>query len=192
MMTIVATAAVVEARAAAPTVAGHWTLDVPHSEMPADIGFGLSMDIPVPGNDRDAPAGRGGRGAAGQNGALVLAHEDELTLKVLADVVDEASHPWTTLTIDVSTSVVTIANGHEARRFHPGKSDDQQLADGGVGTHSRWEKTTFVIDYEVEKNRTVRYAYARASETGPLEVTVTFLDHGHGVPIHRLYVPAAE
>jgi hypothetical protein len=194
LIVILGSGAALVARAATPKLAGHWTLDAPHSEMPADIGFGLMVDVPVTGEDRQTSTGRGGRGggASSQSGATLLAHEDELTLKVLGDLVDEASHPWPSVTIDVTPSLVSISNGHDTRRFHPGKSDDQQLADGGVGAHSRWDKDTFVVDYEPEKNRTVRYIYSRTSETGPLSVTVTFLDHGRGTPIHRLYDPAIE
>jgi hypothetical protein len=41
----------------------------------------------------------------------------------------------------------------------------------------------------VEKDRDVRYAYSRASDTAPLVVEVSFRDHGHGDTVRRVYLP---
>jgi hypothetical protein len=112
---------------------------------------------------------------------------------MLGDVTDEAEHPWPVLTIGAADGVVTMTDGGaETRRFHPGKDDEQRLADGGITTHTKWDKNALVVDYEVEKDRDVRYSYSRASDTTPLVVEVSFRDHGHGDIVRLIYLPAKE
>jgi hypothetical protein len=112
-------------------IAGTWTIDRPHSEFPTDIGF----DIPVAGvvdptRSTTAGRGRGGR-TGGSDSGLGVAHETEQTLKITADVTDEAAHPWSTLAITVSDADVAVGDGAAVtRHFRPGKSDEQRLVDG--------------------------------------------------------------
>lgn len=179
-------------RAADPTtrLVGRWTLDRDHSEFPTDIGFALPVDATALGTASGPSSGRNRGRSAGEASGLTIAHEGEQTLKILGDVTDEAEHPWPLLTIGASDGVVTITDGGgQTRRFHPGKDDEQRLADGGIATHTKWEKNALVVDYEVEKNRDVRYTYRRASDTAPLEVEVSFRDHGRGDTVRRSYLP---
>jgi hypothetical protein len=176
-------------RAADPAanLVGRWTLDKDHSEFPADVGFDLPVDEDPQGS---ATTSRSRSGHVGTSPpAIPIAHEGEQTLKILADVTDEAEHPWPAVTIDSADGVVTITDGgSQTRRFHPGKDDEQRLPDGGITTHTKWDKGALVVDYEVEKDRDVRYTYSRASNTAPLLVEVSFRDHGHGGTIKRTYL----
>ena len=193
---VVIAGAVVPRRLAAtpappPCVAGTWTLDRAHSEFPTDIGF----DMPVAGVDSPqsttASRGRGGRGASSSDSGIGVAHETEQTLKITADVTDEAAHPWSTLAIAVSEVDVTIGDGAAVtRHFRPGKSDEQRLADGGITTHAKWDRSALVVDYEVEKDRLVRYTYACAAPGGSLTVGVSFRDHNRGDIVPRSYQKA--
>jgi hypothetical protein len=180
-------------RAADPTtrLVGRWTLDREYSEFPTVIGFAVEVDAAALGTAGGASAGRrGGRSAGGASG-LPIAYEGEQTLKILGDVTEEAEHPWPVLTIGAGDGVVTITDGdRQTRRLHPGKKDDEQrLADGGIATHTKWDKNALVVDYEVEKDRDVRYTYSRASAAAPLVVEVSFRGHGHGDTVRRSYLP---
>lgn len=176
-------------RAADTTIlAGRWTIDKVRSEFPAEMGF--DMQVETADQSASSTSGRGRRIGTAAPG-LPIAHEGEQTLKMLADVTDEAEHPWPVLTIDEADGVVTITNGGgQVRRFHPGKDDEQRLADGGITTHTKWDKNALVIDYTVEKDRDVRYTYSRAPDATPLVVDVSFRDHGHGDTVKRVYVAA--
>jgi hypothetical protein len=168
---------------------GTWALDREQSEFPADIGF----DMPFAGvdaatADTSATRGRGGRQNGSTTSGIPIAHETEQTLKITADVTDEAAHPWPTLVISVTSAEVTIGDGANiTRHFHPGKADEQRLADGGITTRAKWDKAALDVDYEVEKDRDVRYTYVPPSATGPLTVTVSFRDHGRGGLVSRRY-----
>lgn len=172
-----------------PSLAGRWTLDRAHSQMPDELGFDLVADAATesPEHAGSATSGRRG-GRSGSSGETPIAPEGEQTLKIITDVTDEARHPWSLLTIAQDHDVVRITDGGtQVRAFHPGKDDEQRLADGGITTHSKWDKGTFVVDYQVEKDREVRYTYSRVSDSASLVVEVSFRDHGHGVPIRRVY-----
>jgi hypothetical protein len=184
-------AAPLHAADATTRLAGRWTIDKDHSEFPADIGFDVQVDAAAEGTASGASAGRGRGRSGGAASSLSIAREGEQTLKILGDVTEEAEHPWPVLIIGVADGVVTMTDGGaETRRFHPGKKDDEQrLADGGITTHTKWDKDALVIDYEVEKDRSVRYTYSRASDTAPLLVEVSFRDHGHGDTVKRMYLP---
>jgi endo-alpha-1,4-polygalactosaminidase (GH114 family) len=180
-------------RAAEATIplAGRWTIDTDHSEFPAEIGFDTQVEAVAQGSASSTTStrNRGGR-SGGAASSLTIAHEGEQTLKIIGDVTDEAEHPWPVLTIGEADDVVTMSDGAaQTRRFHPGKDDEQRLADGGITTHAKWDKNAFVVDYEVEKDRNVRYTYSRASGTAPLVVEVSFRDHGHGDTVRRTYLP---
>jgi hypothetical protein len=178
--------------AADPTdrLAGRWTIDQDHSELPADMGFEVQVDAAAEGSSGSVNSSRGRGRSGGAASSLSIAHEGEQTLKILDDVTDEAEHPWPVLTIGGADGVVTIADGGaQTRRFHPGKDDEQRLADGGITTHTKWDKNALVVDYEVEKDRDVRYTYSRASNTAPLVVEVSFRDHGKGDTVRRSYLP---
>jgi hypothetical protein len=178
--------------AADPTsrLAGRWTIDKEHSEFPADMGFEVEVDAAAEGSAASVNPSRGRGRTGGASSSLAIAHEGEQTLKILGDVTDEAEHPWPVLTIGAADGVVTITDGGaQTRRFHPGKDDEQRLADGGITTHTKWDKNALVVDYEVEKDRDVRYTYSRASDTAPLAVEVSFRDHGHGDTVRRMYLP---
>ncbi len=174
----------------ATRLAGRWAIDKDHSEFPAEMGFDLPVDAAAEGSAGSANTGRSRGRSGGAASSLAIAREGEQTLKILGDVTDEADHPWPVLTIGEADGVVTITDGGgQTRRFHPGKDDEQRLADGGIITHTKWDKNALVVDYQVEKDRDVRYAYSRASDTALLVVEVSFRDHGHGDTVRRIYLP---
>lgn len=179
--------------AADPTIhlAGRWTIDKDHSEFPADIGFDVQVDAAPQSTANGVNSTRGPGRTGGAASSLEIAREGEQTLQMLGDVTEEAEHPWPVLTIGEAGGVVTITDGGaQRRRFHPGKDDEQRLADGGITTHTKWDKNALVVDYEVEKDRNVRYTYSRPSDAAPLVVEVSFRDHGHGNTVRRIYLPA--
>lgn len=171
------------------SLVGRWTLDRAHSQMPDEVGFDLAVETATESPENaNAETGRRRGGRTDGSGQIPIAPEGEQTLKIIADVTDEAQHPWPTLAISADGDLVLITDGGtQTRRVHPGKDDEQRLADGGITTHSKWDKATLVVDYEVEKDRDVRYTYARVPDSASLLVEVTFRDHGHGVPIRRVY-----
>jgi hypothetical protein len=172
------------------SLAGRWTFDRDHSEMPDEVGFDIVVEGvgQSPENASTSTGRTRGGTRSGSSGVIPIAHEGEQTLKILNDVTDEAKHPWPVVVITQTADLVTVADGDsQPRQFHPGKDDEQRLADGGITTRSKWDKGTFVVDYEVEKDRVVRYSYSRPSESAPLEIDVSFRDHGHGSLIKRVY-----
>jgi len=179
-------------RAADTTIlAGRWTIDKDQSEFPDEMGFDMQVETAAQGTT-STNSGRSRVPRVGTAGpGLTIAHEGEQTLKILGDVTDEAEHPWPVLTIDEADGVVTITDGgSQVRRFHPGKDDEQRLVDGGITTHTKWDKSALVIDYTVEKDRDVRYTYSRPPDAAALVVEVSFRDHGHGDTVKRIYVAA--
>jgi hypothetical protein len=172
--------------ARATDLSGHWTIDHAQSQFPADIGFDPAIDAP----DTPAGASGGGRGGGRGGGGLALSAkpETEQNIKIIADLVSEAKDPWPAFDVTQTDTVVTIAApGGLSRQFHPGgsKPDEQHLASGGIDSRAKWDRTTLLIDYVVDKNRVVRYAYSR--DTGTLTVAVSFLDHGRGDAMTRIY-----
>ena len=178
-------------RAADTILAGRWTIDKDQSEFPDEMGFDMQVETAAQGTT-SANSGRSRVPRVGTAApALTIAHEGEQTLKILGDVTDEAEHPWPVLTIDEADGVVTITDGgSQVRRFHPGKDDEQRLVDGGITTHTKWDKSALVIDYTVEKDRDVRYTYSRPPDAATLVVEVSFRDHGKGDTVKRVYVAA--
>lgn len=179
-------------RAANSTMlAGRWTIDKDHSEFPTEMGFNMQVET---ADQSTSSTSRPGRRVGTAAPVLTIAPEGEQTLKILGDVTDEAEHPWSVLTIDDAGGVVTMTDGGgpagNVRRFHPGKDDEQRLVDGGITTHTKWDKNALVVDYTVEKDRDVRYTYSRASDASPLVVEVSFRDHGKGDTVKRVYVAA--
>jgi hypothetical protein len=174
----------------ATRLVGRWTIDKDHSEFPDEIGFDVQVEAAAQGSTPSANASRSHGRTGGAASGLAIAREGEQTLKMLGDVTEEAQHPWPVLTIGEVEGVITMTDGGtDTRRFRPGKDDEQRLADGGITTHTKWDKNVLVVDYEVEKDRDVRYTYSRTSDDGPLVVEVSFRDHGHGDIVRRVYLP---
>jgi len=179
-----------------PSLAGTWTLDRAHSQLPADITFGL-QELGLGANTGDSGAGggggRGGRGGGGRGvSGLSVApvRESEDDAKRREQLIAELRQPPATLTISQTGTAVTIAAPDGApRTFRPGSREDiQQLKDVPVSTTARWTADALEITYAVEQSRTLRYVYSRAGDT--LVVEATPLDHGKGETVKRVYTRA--
>lgn len=175
-----------------PDLSGSWTLNRQLSQLPAEVGFGLI--VPLDTGDASQQGGRsrgGGRGGGGGGGAepapRVLMESPEDAAKVRELVLIEMT-PASSLTIVQTDALVTITDSHGTRTFHTsGKEDIQQLLAGPIGTTAKWEGPKLVIDYNIEKDRKVRYTYGREAASSPLVVQVQFLEKGKGDAIKRVY-----
>jgi hypothetical protein len=172
-----------------PDLSGSWTLNRQLSQLPTEVGFGLI--VPPDMGDSSGQGGRSGGGGRGGGGAEVapkiLMESPEDAAKVRELVLSEMT-PASSLTIVQTDALVTITDARATRTFHTnGKEDIQQLAAGPIGTTAKWDGLKLVIDYNIEKDRKLRYTYTRESDHAPLVVQVQFLEKGKGDAIKRVY-----
>jgi hypothetical protein len=196
-----AAAKVVPAASGAPDLSGTWQLNRGQSEFPSEVAFGPQwQDTSQSGSDgrsgssgggrRGGRQGRGGGGAAGIIPNRTARPESEEDVQKIDQLMDEVKNPPATLTISQTGGSVTISDAQGvSRTFRTnGKEQVQQLKSGPMVTISGWQSGKLVVDYRVEKDRLVRYTYARSEGQPPhLRVDVQLLEKGKGAPIRRAY-----
>jgi hypothetical protein len=93
------------------------------------------------------------------------------------------------MTITQTDSAITISDADgRTRTYHTnGKEETIQLDAGPIGVASRWEPAGLLIRYRVEKDREIRYTFARAAGARQLLVTTQFAERGRGQIIKRVY-----
>ena len=97
--------------------------------------------------------------------------------------------PSASLSIVQSDSAVNITDAKgRTRTFHTtGKRDVQTLDAGVAGTTARWIGPQFVVEFEVDQERLLRYTYERGSDRSQLLVRAQLLTHNRGPVITRVY-----
>jgi len=191
-----------------PDLSGTWTLNGGQSDMPAEVGFdpdwhdsestsagstggGRSSGGGGGGGGRGGGRGSGGGGGrAGGSGPIATNFESEDDAKKIRELMAEAKDPSASLTITQTDGAIAIAdvNGR-VRTYHPnGKEETVRLASGGgLGAVTTWGPANLSVRYLVEKNRELRFTFARAAGVRQLLVTTQFADHGRGQIIKRVY-----
>lgn len=196
-------------RAAAPhpDLSGTWTLHRGLSDAPSEVGFdpywhdtdagsggrsgGGGQSSGGGGGGRGGRGGGGGRSSGGSSGTgnLTILRESSEDAKIIRQLVRDVKNPPATLVITQTDASVTIADPDgDTHTFHTnGKEETLRLEAGGLGVVSVWEPMRLLLRYKVEKDRELRFTFARAAAAGQLLVTTQFADHGRGQIISRIY-----
>jgi hypothetical protein len=187
----------VPAASATPDLSGTWQINRTQSEFPDEVAFAPQLQDtgPATSSGRSGGGGGGRRGGRGGGGAVVrlpsrtALPESEEDVRKIDQLMDEVKNPAATLTISQTDAAVTISDQQSgSRTFRTnGKEQVQQLKAGPMVTTSAWESGKLVIDYHVEKDRRVRYRYARSAGQPQLQIEVQLLEKGKGAPIKRIY-----
>lgn len=183
-------------RASAQTanLAGRWMLNREASQFPPGIGFtpdwfarGASGGASVPGG------GRGRRGGSGGGGGYIPSFESDDDTKRVRQLTADARNPTVHLTIaeTVDTTTITDDSGEALTFYADGRHQELQLGGLSVGATARRAAGHLEVVYEVERDRTLRYTYSRATPDR-IVVEVQFVEHGKpGDHATRIYETAA-
>lgn len=141
------------------------------------------------GGGRSGGRSSGSSGGSSGSGAISTRFESEEDSRKIRELVAEVKNPPATLTITQSDAAITIADSNgRTRTYHlAGKEETIQLEAGPIGVVSRWEPTELVVRYRVEKDRELRYTFARAAGARQLLVSTQFAERGRGQIIKRVY-----
>lgn len=198
---LLAMTGLVSAQPAARMV-GTWTLNREASHIPKEVGFGADL-IPEAPDARgrggmtggEMGRGRGGRGGGGADrrgpagqGLRRESREDADRMRLMtAEARDAALH----LTIADSGTAITVSDDQgRARSFRPGRDEVFQLTpEVSLGAKSAFEGNRFVVTYDIEEGRQLRYTYSATAEPRRLAVDIEFLEHGGHDVVHRVYEP---
>jgi hypothetical protein len=185
----------VPAPVGAADLSGTWQLNRGQSEFPNEVAFGPQwQDTSQPASG--GRSGGGGRRRGGSGGAVGIIipnrtarPESEEDVQKIDQLMDEVKNPSETLTITQTEGTVTtsVVQGVSRTFRTNGKEQVQQLKAGPMVTTSAWESGKLVVDYHIEKDRRVRYAYARRAGQAQLQIDVQLLEKGKGAPIKRVY-----
>src|SRR5262245_15748158 len=187
------------ASAQTTNLAGRWILNREASQFPPEMGFTPDWFTNANGGARagggaSAPSGggRGGRrgGSAGGSGRGYMAtFEGEEDTKRVGQLTADARNPTVHLTIAETADATTITDDSgEALTFYA-DARHQEIQFGGlsVGATARRLTDHFEVVYEVERDRTIRYTYSRATPDR-IVVDVQFVEHGkNGDHATRVY-----
>jgi hypothetical protein len=187
-------------RASAQTtnLAGRWMLNRESSQFPPEIGFNPDSFTRASGGPRanggasPPSGGRGRRGGSAGGGGYIPSFESDDTKRV-RQLTADARNPSVYLTIAETADSTTLTDDSaEALTFHAdGRHEVLQLGGISVGATARRVEGRFEVVYEVERDRTLRYTYSRATPNR-IVVDVQFIDHGKpGDHATRVYDTAA-
>jgi len=170
------------------SLAGKWTLNRTLSQIPREVGFGMDL-LSNAGRSSDS-GGRGGGGGTGSP-AMVSFHESADDAKRREQLTDEVTSPSSHLTIAQTETAVTITDERgRSRTFHPdGKEEAAALDQVPVVTTARWDGSRLEVRYQVERNRELRYSYARTLDPPQLTVQVRFIERGGHDIVTLVYEP---
>jgi hypothetical protein len=184
-------------------LAGRWILNRDASQFPPEMGFtpdwftnGNSATGAGGGASAPSGGGRGGRrsGSAGGSGrGYIGTFESDDDTKRMKQLTADARNPTVHLTIAETADATTITDDSgEALTFYvDGRHQSLQLGGLSVGATARRVGDHLEIVYEVERDRTLRYTYSRAT-LNRIVVDVQFVEHGkNGDHATRVYESAA-
>jgi hypothetical protein len=175
-------------------MSGRWALNRSLSQLPREMGFSTNW---VPATDepgQGASQGRGRRTSGGTN-PFAAQPESEDDANRRQQLTSEARNPFVLLAIVDTPSSVTLTNERgQSRAFHTdGREDVVQLAGVPVAAIAKRDAGRFVIRYEVEPGRELRYTLSRNASPAQLVVEVEFWERGATVAgdrARRVYEPA--
>jgi hypothetical protein len=168
------------ASAQTTNLAGRWILNREASQFPPEIGFTPDWFTRASGGASVPGGGRGRRGgSAGGGGGYIPSFESDDDTKRVRQLTADARNPSVHLTIAESADTTTITDDSgEALTFYvDGRHEELQIGGLSVGATARRAAGHFEVVYEVERDRTLRYTYARATPNR-IVVDVQFVDHG--------------
>ncbi|MEQ1898210.1 MAG: hypothetical protein ABL971_12565 [Vicinamibacterales bacterium] len=183
----------------AQALVGTWTLNPELGQTPREVGFGADL-IPeepaMPGRrgtsgagNRGRSDGNGGRPQGARNaGPRRESREDAERLRLMtAEVREPARH----LTIADSGTAITLSDDQgRARAFRPGREETFTLApDVVLVARSVFEGDRFVVTYDIQEGRQLRYAFSATAAPRRLSVDIQFLEHGGRDVVHRVFEP---
>jgi hypothetical protein len=175
-------------------MSGRWALNRSLSQLPREMGFSTNWAPPPDQPGQGAAQGRGRRSTSGAANPFAAHPESEDDSKRRQQLTDEARNPFALLTIVDTPSTVTMTNDRgQSRVFHTdGREEVLQLADVPVAAIAKRDGGRFVIRYEVEQDRELRYTVSRNASPNQLVIEVEFFERGVGVGDHarRVYEPA--
>jgi hypothetical protein len=184
-----------------PNIGGIWVLDPSLTQKPAEVGFSPDWARPSAGGDGTRSAGGGGRGRRGGGGSaapmngLPVSRESADDSTRVQQLTMEARTPPAHITIVQKPDAVSIADdqGH-SRTFHPtGQVEDLTIGTVVLPTTSKWDSGGFVVSFEVETGREIRYTFTPAANPSRLQVDIRFIDHGkEGDQVKLTYTPPDE
>ncbi len=178
---------------------GRWMLNREASQFPPEIGFTPDWFTRASGGPRanggasPPSGGRGRRGGSAGGGGFIPSFESDDDTKRVRQLTADARNPSVYLTIADTADATTITDDSgEALTFHAdGRHEELQLGGISVGATARRADGRLEVVYEVERDRTLRYTYSRATPNR-IVVDVQFVDHGKpGDHATRVYETAA-
>lgn len=205
LLICVALATPAAAQSTTPNIAGVWVLNPALTQRPQEIGF--SNDWAQAGGEQGSRSGgssggggRGRRGGSGSGGggatpAPLFSREsaDDSTRKT--QLSGEARTPPEHITIVQKDNAVSIADdqGH-SRTFHPdGRVEELAIGTVALPTRSQWDSGSFIVLFDVESGRQLRYTFTPTENPKRLLVNIRFLERGHdGDEVKLTYEPPDE
>ena len=175
-------------RASAQTasLAGQWMLNREASQFPTGIGFTPDWFTRASGGGStggSAPSGGGrgrrGGGSAGGGRGYIPSFESEDDTKRMRQMTADARNPSVHLTIAETADATTITDDSgEALTFYAdGRHEELQIGGLSVGAIAKRAAGHLEVDYEVERDRILRYTYSRTAPNR-ISVDVQFVEHG--------------
>jgi hypothetical protein len=182
-----------------------WVLNPALTQRPQEIGF--SNDWAQAGGEQGSRSGgsgggggRGRRGGSGSGGggatpSPLFSREsaDDSTRKT--QLSGEARTPPEHITIVQKDNAVSIADdqGH-SRTFHPdGRVEELAIGTVALPTRSQWDSGSFIVLFDVESGRQLRYTFTPTENPKRLLVNIRFLERGHdGDEVKLTYEPPDE
>jgi hypothetical protein len=175
-------------------LAGRWMLNREASEFPPEIGFTPDWFTRASGGGSVPGGGRGRRaGSAGGSGDYIPSFESDDDTKRVRQLTADARNPSVHLTIaeTADTTTITDDSGEALTFYADGRHEALQLGGLSVGATARRAGGHLEVVYDVERDRTLRYTYSRATPNR-IVVEVQFVEHGKpGDHATRVYEAAA-
>ena len=174
---------------------GVWTLNRSLSQFPKEFGF--TLDVSAASEEGPSPSGASGGGRGGRRGGGSRtsggpiagpreSYEDNQRVQLMTS---EARTPPVRLMIVDNGAAVTITNElGQARTIHPnGRQEPVEIQGVVFMTTSRRDGDNVIADFQVERDREVRYTYSATGTPRHLSVDVELLERGTGQKATRVY-----
>jgi hypothetical protein len=178
-----------------PPLNGVWSLNHALSEFPKEFGFTIDVSSAVSDEAAPPPSGGGGGGRGRRGGGRTAgtpatarreSYEDNQRVQLMTN---EARNPPARLMIVDSGAAVTITNElGQSRTIHPnGRQEPVEIQGVVFMTTARRDGDQVIADFQVERDRVVRYTYSPATGPHQLGVDVELLERGDGQKAKRVY-----
>jgi hypothetical protein len=174
-------------RAQEMSFAGAWTLNRSLSDVPKEMGFSVNWMPVSSGGQAAAPSGgvRGRRGGGGRSGPLPAgafagSRESYDEAQRRQFLTGEARNPPPRLTITETPSALSITDDQGRARTLSTTAIQQMIDLQGVtlAVRTTHAPDRYIVLYEVEQDRKLRFTYSRVASPPQMIVDVEFLEHG--------------